>query len=1052
MAVVAALAATPLFYSKAIYRVEEEIRIRVEAKIASRFPRLKVRVAAAHITADGIEVRGLSLAESDAQGPQGEIIYFDELFMACRTSVQELLSANPQVTSIKASRPVLHATRRPDGTFSTAKLFPLPEFQKVVPTTTIENGTLIVFDPLKNPSSTFTCRDINLTIKPAENGGTAPDLLDVHGFLTADQIQRVDVSGTINRASQACNLSGTVDGLAISPELQAALPEQAAKPLEKLHALRAQANLSFRVTSDGTTNVPRFEVTGHLAHGHLDDPLLPYPLTDIKAEIHCDNDGVRLTHLTCLQGQATWEMAYFHRHGYEANSPLELRLTGKQVHLDAAWSNMLPERWRTDWKNFDPEGDIDLDGTIAFDGQTWKPKLEARGLNNVSFSCHKFPYRLEHARGAMTLRDNVLDVAIVAHSGIQPVTINGRIWNPGPGFTGSIDIQGDKIQFDEKLFAAVLKPKSRDALRSLNPRGTFNFFARLRRDDPRIREMRETLDVTLNGCSLNYDKFRYELNNLQGVLHMQDGQWSCPKLLGTHGTGLITLSGGLSTSPARDLLQINIVAKNITLQEELRNALPLASQQQLWDSLQPHGKIDVNSAQVTFDSQTRKISVDLRAVPRDDATSIGTSIEPVTFPYRLRLMDGVIHYHEGHVELQNIHAVHRNTTVHTNGSCDISPDGRWELRLRDLTVDRIRLQGDDHELEAALPAALKRAVAELRPKNAINLAGSVNLAKAGPTAPLRTSWNVNVFLHEGSLQAGPALENIFGRVQLIGASDGAKFASHGELDLNSLTFKNFQFTRIQGPIWFDNNTVLLGDSGAQSRQGPQANRHLTANLLGGTLTGDCQVQLGTLPHYHLVATVSQADLKQFAHENMTSHQKLDGKILANIDLHGRRRADSLFGSGNIHLSDANVYELPVMVSLLKIIRAKAPDTTAFTECDVAFDVRGEHIVLKRINLNGDAINLMGQGALKLDGQTNPINLQFHTMVGRGNVPLLSGILSEASQQIMSIEVTGTVDHPITRTQAFPGANQALQQLQADAENATPLPPADRVIQTSGTRR
>jgi hypothetical protein len=169
----------------------------------------------------------------------------------------------------------------------------------------------------------------------------------------------------------------------------------------------------------------------------LDDPLLPYPLTDIKAEIHCYNDGVRLTHLTCLQGQATWEMAYFHRHGYEANSPLELRLTGKQVHLDAAWSNMLPERWRTDWKNFDPEGDIDLDGTIAFDGQTWKPKLEARGLNNVSFSCHKFPYRLEHARGAMTLRDNVLDVAIVAHSGIQPVTINGRIWNPGPGFTGA---------------------------------------------------------------------------------------------------------------------------------------------------------------------------------------------------------------------------------------------------------------------------------------------------------------------------------------------------------------------------------------------------------------------------------------------------------------------------------------------------------------------------------------------------------------------------------------------------------------------------------------
>ena len=82
--------------------------------------------------------------------------------------------------------------------------------------------------------------------------------------------------------------------------------------------------------------------------------------------------------------------------------------------------------------------------------------------------------------------------------------------------------------------------------------------------------------------------------------------------------------------------------------------------------------------------------------------------------------------------------------------------------------------------------------------------------------------------------------------------------------------------------------------------------------------------------------------------------------------------------------------------------------------------------------------------MKLDGQTNPINLQLHTMVGRGNVPFLTGLLSEASQQIMSIEVTGTLDHPITHAQAFPGANQALQQLQADYEKPTALPPAHRV--------
>ncbi len=1035
-----------------MFRVEEEVRVRVEAKVAERFPRLKVRVTSAHLAADGIEVRGLSLSEPDAKGPQGEIVYFDELYFACRTSVQELLSGNPVITSIKVSRPVIHATRRPDGSFSPAKLFPLPEFQKEVPITTIENGTIIVFDPIKNPSSTFTLREINLTIKPSDAAGAARSLLDVQGYLTGDQIQRVDVSGTVDRDSHACTLSGTVEGLAVSPELHAALPEQVSEPLDVLRGLRAHANLSFRVTSDGSQRVPHFEIDGNLVHGHLEDPLLPYPLTDMKAEIHCDNGGLRIRNLTTLQGQTTWEMAQLVRRGYDSDSPFELRAVGKQVHLDAAWGNLLPEPWRTDWKNFDPEGDIDLDCTIVFDGQHWKPTLEAKALSNVSFTCHKFPYRLERARGTMTLRDNVLDVALVAHSGAQPVTLNGRFWNPGPQFTGSISIRGDKIQFDEKLFAALLKPKSRDALRSLNPRGTFNFDAHLKRDDPRIREMRESLNISLNGCSINYDKFRYELNNLQGTLEMHDGQWRFPKLVGTHGTGVVTLSGNLSTSPAQDVLRVSIQGKNVPLQEELRNALPHASQQQLWDSLQPHGKIDINKAEVSYDSRTRKMTVDLRAFPRDDATSIGTSIEPVAFPYRMRLLDGSIHYHEGHVDLENIHAAHRNTVLHTGGSCDIFPDGGWELRLQGLTVDRMRLHGDDHELEAALPAALKRAVAELRPKSPLNLTGAVSFAKAGPTAPLHTNWNVNLFLHDGSLQVGPPLENIFGRVQLTGSSDGTRFSSRGELDLNSLTYKNFQFTQIIGPLWFDNNTVVLGDWGPQSRQAGQTNRHLTANLLGGALTGDCHVQLGSLPHYHLIATISQADLAQFARENLTSHQKLDGKILANIDLHGRRRADSLFGSGNLHLSEANVYELPVMVSLLKIIRAKPPDATAFTESDVAFDIRGEHILLKRINLNGDAINLTGQGAVKLDGQTNPINLQLHTMVGRGNVPFLTGLLSEASQQIMSIEVTGTLDHPVTHTQAFPGANQALQQLQAEPDKSTPLPPADGVMQPRGARR
>lgn len=1074
MAIVAAVAAAPYLYRKAFFRVEEEVRARMAAKIAERFPNLKVQVRSAHLADEGIEVRGLSIAEPGAPGPQGEIAFFDEVFLACQTSMQELISGEPVITSIRLTRPVLRATRRPDGSFSLGKLLTPVKSDRPVPTVTIEGGSIVVFDPLKNPSSTFTLRDISLSVKPSD-GNCPPSLLDVHGYLAADQIQRVEFVGSIDPAGPRWTLAGTIDNLEISPGLRDALPQQVSQPLEALRTLRATAKLSFRVTSEDARQVPTFEVNGHLDHGHLQDPLLPYPVTDLQANVHFDNAGIRVDTLTARHGPTLWEVTEFTQPGYEPYTPFVLRASGRQVRLDSKWATTLPKPWCDYWRNYSPEGDVSVECTVVSDGRNIKPTLEVTFLDNVSFSCHKFPYRLEGGRGTLKFTENVLHVALTAYSGAQqfqgderrdgsrdavpgsplrggaPVTLTGSFSNPGPQYTGAIEIQSERIEFDGKLFAALLKPKAADTLRSLHPHGTFKIYAKLWRDDPTVREMRQFARITLDRCSLVYDKFPVPLVNVQGVLHLRDGQWTtASEIVGTNGTGVVGLSGTLSTSAEEDVLALSINAKNFPLHEELRDALS-ATQRQLWYSLQPHGKIDLD-ADVQYNSRAKRMTVELRAFPRDDATSIGTSIEPVAFPYRMRLLDGSIYYSNGHAELENLRVVHGNTHMRTLGSCDIAPDGSWQLRLRDLAVDRVRLHGEDHELEAALPPALKRAITELKPTGAINLKGAVDFSKRGPAAPLQTGWDVDLFLHQGSLQAGPRLENISGGVRLTGWANGERYSSRGELALDSLTYKNFQFTNIIGPLWFDNNNVVLGDWTAQSPSGGKAGRHVTASLLGGVLSGDCHVKLGAVPHYHLIATVAQADLRRFAQDNLPNHQKLKGKIVAQINLQGNGGPRNLVGSGTLHLSDADVYELPVMVSLLKIARAKPPDATAFTQGDIAFAVQGEHVTLNQINLDGDAISLSGQGELTLDGQTNPIKLQLHTTVGRGSVPLLSGMLSEASQQIMLIYVDGTLDNPTTRAEAFPAAQGALQQLQAESDRPGLLPRPGAFMRAIGLSR
>jgi hypothetical protein len=384
------------------------------------------------------------------------------------------------------------------------------------------------------------------------------------------------------------------------------------------------------------------------------------------------------------------------------------------------------------------------------------------------------------------------------------------------------------------------------------------------------------------------------------------------------------------------------------------------------------------------------------------------------------------------------------------GTCDLQPDGSWRLDLSRMSVDRIRLQGEDQELVAALPGVLRRAIGELRPTGPINLTGALRFGKAGPGAPLEAGWNVDLLLHQASLQVGPKLENIFGCVRLRGSSLGPRFTSFGELKLDSLTYKNFQFTEVLGPMWLDNENVFLGTMPGAAEAGRPSER-ITAKLFGGVVAADCQVRLGAVPQYRLIAALSGADLARFAAENLANPRRLNGKVLANVDLQGSRGAHTLVGAGDIHLTAADVYELPLVVSLLKIVRAKPPDNTAFTESDIAFDIKGQHVILKKIDLRGDAVNLAGVGELTLDGQTNPIRLELHTMVGRGNLPLISGVFSEASQQILKIHVAGSLDHPVTRTEAFPAASQALEALRSEPARSTRRPPFGEALWPFGSR-
>ena len=64
--------------------------------------------------------------------------------------------------------------------------------------------------------------------------------------------------------------------------------------------------MGFQVDYDRAAAVPcRFDVTGRLARGRIDDRRLPQALSDIAATFRLNNGGYAIDDLTARSGQAT---------------------------------------------------------------------------------------------------------------------------------------------------------------------------------------------------------------------------------------------------------------------------------------------------------------------------------------------------------------------------------------------------------------------------------------------------------------------------------------------------------------------------------------------------------------------------------------------------------------------------------------------------------------------------------------------------------------------------------------------------------------------------
>jgi hypothetical protein len=1025
LAAVIALVAAPYLY----HRLDEEIRSRIEGRLALQFPHLRVKIRSAQVVSgEGIVVRGLSMTQPDIPGTLGELAQIDEVFVACNTDLTDIATGNIGLRKIVVRRPTVRIWRRADGSWNVADIIPHLPRGTNPPPMTIDDGTYEVYNFERPELPALRLREAQLTIQatieqPLVAGGRAP--MRVQGTCATDFVRQAKVDALVDPDGLAWRAGGGFDSFEINPHDWTAVPGIGLPVPDLLRNFRATGTGSWAADYAAGRDVPlQFNLTGRVADGRIDDSRLVYPVTDLRADVAVNHTGLRIANLSARHGQAVVQ-AEIERFGYAANSPMRVVAQVRRLYLDNKLLQVLPDRMQTEWHKYMPVGEVDADAQLAFDGVKWSPEINV-SCKNVSFTHFKFPYRLERGQGSLTLKGSQTTCNLTAFSDNAEIRIAAQVTGPGSPPAGWIEVRGENARFDDKLLFA-LPEKAADIVRSMHLTGGANFFYRWTHDPTLSPDPQQFAQVALNRCRVRFDKFPYPIDDVTGVAEMNNKSWVFRDLRGSNDRGRVVLNGQLVPAATGGYdLTLQAAANHVGLEDELHNALTPGARQ-FWEALRPRGMLNLtlDLRRQAIDGQTR---VWIRAEPVDNTLSI----EPVQFPYRLENCRGVYVYSDGHVSVEGFTAQHGRATLTARGVGDLLPAGGWTLHLEHFNWDRLVA---DREFVSALPGRLKKLISDLDIKGPVSLHGAVDLvADSRPGEPFRSEWDIHADFQQAVINCGARFDDVSGGVNLAGNFDGTQFRCRGDIALDSVILRDHQITDIRGPLWIDDTRILLGYWADRVRD-VKPERRMTARMYGGAIVADGWLDLGGAdPRFQVNATLNRADLAEFARQVMPGQRKMSGEAIAQVELRGRpTNINDLSGSGSIQLRNANIYELPLMVSMLKILSTVPPDATAFTSSDIDFRVQGEHLYVERMELNGDAISLLGNGEVGLNRQ---INLAFYAVVGRDESrPLaMRNLLGSASRQVMQIHAEGTLDQPSVRREAFPAVNQALQQFQSEMQS------------------
>jgi hypothetical protein len=1036
---------------------DEILRQELLRQLGAMFPDCDVTIVRAQFDLRGrVRVTSLALRLPEETEPALEIpellVTLDRTALAER---QQLL-----LEEIRIGQPTIHVTQRGDGRWNWSNLrYVAQAGGGPLPDVVLQHAAvrLQIPESAAGAAQSFTIEDIALTARPASQRAYT-----VTGGARSDLTGRVTCQATVPLQVGAWQGQVTAESIQVDasmvrligrywPELYAQWEQGERLLREKIPGLPADPRpmtardpgvvCTVQVTLSAAQTDPALPVQYRgavvLNGGRLTHAALPYPLRDLKGTIETNGDAIVVRELQGVNGRTTLTI----NGRADRSGTMNWQIVGNDLPLDEATVLRMPPSLQRQIASLALTGLCRGTVKLSKTPETaWK--IEATGsLSEATVRHERFPYLVQRVTGTGTWINDVVELRGQGMAGESVVTMSGTIHNPGPVGDAVFEIRGDGVPIDDAVIRAC--PEGiRQAFQQMQFQGMADARFIIMRPPGLNQKYHPQLWAKVKQARVQYVGFPYEVRNLSGLVTWVGDIVDFQQLSGTHDDAKLTGQGRFLLREGAKQLTLGVEVKNGTLDRALYAAVG-DSLRSVWDAFRPQGEFDLTTRVAWVPGAAPRIEIPTCTLRRGEFSLR-------EFPYLFHDVTGEFAYRDEQVTILSCSARHDDTQIRAVGTADcVTP---WVVRLTEFHLDDL---APNPAFRRALFGPLKKVVEALNPTGLFSAHGPVTLY--GPPAGsdvIRADWDLQTHWVGCGINAGQRISDIHGRIDLAGSWDGRATELAGRLDLDSLAiFGNHQLTRIRGPLQLKDAKLVFG-SAVMARPQPAdaigrvpAEERILGRAFGGDVTFDSLVDLSdeNEPVYTLHAELNGANLERYAQEHLRGHSNVRGLVNGWLDLNGRTwETARLEGRGQLQISPAALYELPVFLQIFQLPQFQPVERSAFRYANFFFRLKNERFLFDSIDLVGNTIGLRGRGSIRFDGA---LALDFYSMQPRNPIAIpglreIVGVVNQMSQGWLAVEVRGTMSVPVARVVPFPVFDAAMKEFLAPFERrgAGPQPP------------